>query len=615
MATISSRTLLPLREWDKRGGADATTRPQWHRSAPSVVASADNWDVGSEGWTSWSAHLADRRRPRPVAAILQSKRPSVTWAMPSVAAAAPAGRMLAPVDLIAALDRIERNKSWNATTGPVELATDWTNEAMHRRGATFGLECIAWCRALPALTAIVPADLWWRLFELVLHFAEDAATTTDDDLLSRQWLGVELPLSLAYLFPEISPARALAQHGDRALADGIASLVTVGGMPSAENLSAALPLLATWTRSRAVAQRLKKSCWNNDAETRYGAFARQVLRLLRRDGTLALSAPGGRAADRDLFVAAFAGASRADRALARLLIPGYIGPKRAAAELLPPSPANDETAGVSLLRPSWTRSRERLVVARTGSDLWTELACGRDVLWSGKWSCEVRRNGTALMPEANARWEEVCWITNEDVDYVELELALSGGIRVERQVVLARKDRFLFLADAVLGDEPAPLEYCSVLPLGADIAFDASTESREGYLVGSKARALAFPLRLPEWRAEPCAGALDFVDAGLELRVSGNARRLYAPLFFDLDPRRIFRPATWRQFTIAESRQIVPADQAVSYRVQVRNQHWLIYRSLGKRGNRTVLGQNLVSEFLVARFNRRGEIAPLLEIE
>jgi hypothetical protein len=614
MATISTRPLLPLREWGKRGGADVSVRPQWHRSAPSVVASADGWDVGSEGWTSWSAHLADRRRPRPLVAILYGKRPSLAWAIQSAAMATLAGRLPAPVDLISWLDRIERHKSWNAAGGLVKVATDWTNEATHRRRAAFGLECIAWSRALPALTAFLPADLWWALFELLLCFAEDAATMADGDVLSGQWLGAELPLVLAYLFPEIAPARSLARQGGRALSAGLDSLVTASGMPSAANLSIALPLLATWARSRAIAQRLKKSRLPEDAESRYRAFVRQVLHLCRRDGTLALSVPGVRAADRDMFAAALAGAPREDRALARLLIPGYIGPK-VDKKRLPPAAANDESAGVSMLRPSWARGREQILVARTGSDLLTELVCGRDVLWSGKWSCEVRRNGAALAPETGAKWEETCWTTNEDADYVEFELALSGGVRVERQVLLARKDRFLFLADAVLGDEPASLEYRSALPLRADIAFDASTESREGYVVGSKARALAFPLRLPEWRAEPCVGALEFVDAGLELRASGSGKRLYAPLFFDLNPGRLFRPATWRQLTIAESRQIVPADQAVSYRVQVRNEQWLIYRSLGERGNRTVLGQNLVSEFLVARFNRKGEIAPLLEIE
>ena len=129
-----------------------------------------------------------------------------------------------------------------------------------------------------------------------------------------------------------------------------------------------------------------------------------------------------------------------------------------------------------------------------------ELSSGRDLLWSGIWTCEVRRNGELLVPHADAEWDEVCWTSTEDADYLELEIALPQGIRVQRQIVLAREDRFLFLADAVLGTETAALEYRGTLPLGTDVSFDPSTETREGYLVGGKPRGLAFPLALRERR-------------------------------------------------------------------------------------------------------------------
>ncbi len=42
---------------------------------------------------------------------------------------------------------------------------------------------------------------------------------------------------------------------------------------------------------------------------------------------------------------------------------------------------------------------------------------------------------------------------------------------------------------------------------------------------------------------------------------------------------------------------------------------WLIYRALASKGNRTLLGHNLVSETLVGRFRRDGEVESLVEIE
>jgi len=101
----------------------------------------------------------------------------------------------------------------------------------------------------------------------------------------------------------------------------------------------------------------------------------------------------------------------------------------------------------------------------------------------------------------------------------------------------------------------------------------------------------------------------------LELRQSTLGRSLFAPLFFDLDRRRFGKPLTWRQLTVAESLAVQPADVAVGYRVSTDGKHWLIYRSLTPSRNRTLLGHNLSSETLVARFTRKGEVTSLIEIE
>jgi hypothetical protein len=83
----------------------------------------------------------------------------------------------------------------------------------------------------------------------------------------------------------------------------------------------------------------------------------------------------------------------------------------------------------------------------------------------------------------------------------------------------------------------------------------------------------------------------------------------------DLKRKRTGKPLTWRRLTVAEERRVQPADRAVGYRVQIGRKQWLVYRSLAPIANRTVLGKNLSSEFLVARFNQDGECDPILEIE
>jgi hypothetical protein len=110
-------------------------------------------------------------------------------------------------------------------------------------------------------------------------------------------------------------------------------------------------------------------------------------------------------------------------------------------------------------------------------------------------------------------------------------------------------------------------------------------------------------------------GSLEGTAAGLELRQTMTGTALYAPLWIDLERRRVARPRTWRQLTVGEDRRKQPRDIAVGFRVQVGKEQWLVYRSMTPAANRTVLGHNLVSEFLIGRFTRKGEVSSLVEID
>jgi hypothetical protein len=132
--------------------------------------------------------------------------------------------------------------------------------------------------------------------------------------------------------------------------------------------------------------------------------------------------------------------------------------------------------------------------------------------------------------------------------------------------------------------------------------------------LGRRRVATVFPVCLPEWRCER-GGRLEWIDGQLVLTVPMHGRRLHAAVFVDLEERRQRRPATWRRLTVGQSLAAVPGDVAAGYRVQVGKSQWLIYRSLAPAGNRTVLGQNVTTEFIVARFRPDGSAEKLLEIE
>ncbi len=265
------------------------------------------------------------------------------------------------------------------------------------------------------------------------------------------------------------------------------------------------------------------------------------------------------------------------------------------------------------MRLGWSRGSPRLTVLYPDASCRIELGCGKDVLCSGQWYMDVRLNGAATVPTSG--WIERCWASDRNVDYLELEIDLGPCVRVQRHFVMARRDRFLLLADAVLATQPAAIEYCGTLPTCPGVTLLDACQTRETALVGRKPRARVLPLALPEWLVDQRVGQLDWNPAEITLRQTIEGRALFAPLFFDLNPSSMAAPLTWRQLTVAESQRIQPADAAVGYRVAIGNRQWLIYRSLCGTRNRSLLGCNLRSELLVARFDRGGETQTLIEVE
>ncbi len=103
---------------------------------------------------------------------------------------------------------------------------------------------------------------------------------------------------------------------------------------------------------------------------------------------------------------------------------------------------------------------------------------------------------------------------------------------------VARDDRFLLIADAILGPHPAAIQYQVRFPLADDIHFDPEGETREGVLGNHRAISAVLPLSLPEWRAAPTHGTLQADGDAVQLAVAETTPRLYVPVLFDLALRR-----------------------------------------------------------------------------
>lgn len=580
----------------------------WHRSAPRPVRHAYSEGDIAHGWAAWTEHLASREYPVAVEKLLPGRHPFL-WAVPDEAEAK------GTLDLLARLDRFGSKRL--AESDAAETVADWLAEAPAAvPDVCWAVEAVAWCRRMPRLAAKLPGDDWWTLLDRLLGtVAMTGQFELEQHPLAHQLLAGELALTLGYLFPEIAACRKAGRKGRRALSDGLVELTDGRGFLHGKHVDLLRPLLATWTRCRAIGREVPKGSWNAKAENEYEWLVRHALRLSRADGSHVLSSgpSGGRSDELIETVLELAG-NKDDRLIAALALPG--GKKKAAKaerQKLPKASYHSPWGETGVLRAGWARGDSRLLAVYAGNKVRLELESAKSVLISGEWELDVRRNGQRLTP--TSEWSEVCWVSDKDIDYLELEIELDGGLTVGRHMALAREDDFLFLADAVLAGEPGQLEYQGRLPLAGGVSLEMAKDTREGYLEGKRRAASVLPLALPEWRVDPRVGTLEAAGGAIELSQSSEGRALFAPLFVDLRSRRMGRPLTWRQLTVAESLQIQPPDVAVGYRAQIGKQQWLVYRSLAAKGNRTLLGHNLSTDLLIARFRRDGEVETLVEIE
>ncbi len=570
---------------------------------------ASKGKLGPDRWEHWTKHLAKRTKPVPLAKLIAVKQAApLRWALP------------ADVRNSQAEDSIVRLRAFKARTAAdaVQIAAEleqWLESARVRSAsAGFALESLAWCHALPALAGSLPAAPWSQLVDQLVSIAADAAKA---DLsvapLTQQLLAGELPLSLAYLLPELPACKELAAPARDALSFGLAELLDGEGMPHANHLPVARALFACWTRCYYMGRTMQRNCFTKDAKIQYEWLVRQMLRLCRHDGTQALSTGADGEWSPALFEAALTLAGDAkDDEIAGCILPGRKPPREPRVSL--PRPAvNSEWAELAVLRRDWDRSSDQLMVRYSNREVQMELNCGSETIFSGLCNPELRVDGQLL--ELLQDWEEVCWHSDGDLDYLELEGRFTNGWKVQRQMALTRDDRFLLLADAVLGESEADIDHQFTLPLRSGISFSPADETREGVLHGRKLIAAVLPLQLPEWRADRSDGSLEQTADGLRLRQKARGRRMFAPLFLDLKPKRFARQLTWRRLTVGEELKAVGAEVAAGYRVQTGNRQWVIYRSLARNAGRSVLGQHFSGEFVMGRFPEKGELEPLIEIE
>ncbi|MFM1903314.1 MAG: hypothetical protein RLZZ440_1214 [Planctomycetota bacterium] len=446
------------------------------------------------------------------------------------------------------------------------------------------------------------------------------ARSSSEPLARGDTASARFVFTLARLFADIEACRCLEAGATDAITAEIDRLVSPRGFVNVATGSEMVRRVVRWTSCREIAEATGAAIWGEPTERRWREAATAILRLLGRHGrqieATGLMPPAFTAALLDAVADLGGRPARTVQAV--------VSKRRAA----PPVTrcirlhTNDAAAAIATMRTGWDARAVRVLCDYRQAVPRLEIAVGDRMLVEGPWSWSLVVDGERLEPEAP--WTVACWEAGRKACYLEITAPLPGGRQFERTIVLLPRDRVLLLADAVTTTAPPAaadddpdsgwLRYAATLPLAAGLEAAPAAETREILVRDTAVRFMACPLALQEWRV-PVRGGFTAADDGLRLAQDSPGRRLYAPVWLDLDPDRIGRPLTWRQLTVADTRQNLGPHQATGFRIQAGLEQWLVYRSLDAPRNRTLLGCNVACDFLLGHIKPKGQVKRTLEIQ
>lgn len=492
-------------------------------------------------------------------------------------------------------------------------------------------------------------EQWMVRYIAMITFLKERASTVfsvSEQPLFHQLICAELPWLVASLFPELVAFEPLIEMARTNFKLGFTEILDGAGLPHAGNYHQLLPLLSCWTRALMLGKKVKMSPWDKEEQNQYEWVVQQALRFWRQNGSAVFSDTSNPRIDPELLKTALAfDKDKADHSAARVCVPRLFTKeeKNNTGEAFPESATFSQWARLAMLRTDWSPKSPSFAVAFapvdscdvlskqedfTDQTVRTELNIGGKTLWNDLWQITVRLDGKTLKPDG--KWMMTCDASDEDADYLELELILNQNMRLQRHFLLAHRERILLMADTILPDKRPEnginavkktwtLDYEMCFPVAENITLKSGIEANEvDFYDDQKSPVLRlFPLSFPEWKKTPdFQGSLVTEKHQFSLQQQGIGTGMFIPLVFDLDAKRLKQPYTWRQLTVGEKLSLVPPDRAAAFRLQTGKNHTLYYRSLTEKANRTFFGHNLVSEFFCGRFEpKTGLVETLMEAE
>lgn len=506
---------------------------------------------------------------------------------------------------------------WAEVQATTDLAAQWqASMATENRNGneTDAVKAVEFAELLGA--GLFGGETYEERLAALRKIAEDSSSlSVEKTPLAHQLAAGELRLKLGI----ITEDRELLDSALLSLIEGLDVLLDGEGTPHKKYLALFPELVASWLRCFSLAKRKAIAMPTlNEAQTEALAQCRwlplRLAQLSRIDNSTIFTLGSAAKIDSKLIVEGLKlWGDAADRKNAASLRTDIVKPS--------PKPAVEKIAravcgdwsGICVFRHDAKPDAAYLAVALEDSEFLVELGAKGLPLVSGAAKLSLARDGHSLAP--TGAWEEVCRHQEPEIEYWELERTYERGVWLQRQVVLACKDQFAFINDNIVADSPGDLTYRLEVPLAMGVSASLAAETREITLVSGKTLAPVIPLAAEEWQTTP--SHFEFRSENGQLRFDGRTKqsRMSIPWVVDLRGGRKPEDLTWRRLRVAENLQNLPSDLAVAFRWQIGSQQWMAYRSLAAPSNRTVLGQNLIGDFLLARVFADGKTKTIVEIE
>ncbi|WP_397570558.1 hypothetical protein [Schlesneria sp. T3-172] len=455
----------------------------------------------------------------------------------------------------------------------------------------------------------------------------------------------EIPFVGGLVFRDVANSVNLTKSGRKQLSKELVERTDTDGTPHADIISRLSLWLAPLIRSTLASERFGVTLWSDDQRQLLGNVVDRAIVLCRPDGRGALA--NGLGLDSLPVVSAAAGlfglslvhSTGAYLQAVQRAIAGK-PQKRSRSEIATMPSSQSDWARFAVLRSDWSVNADSVAITHHRSLPQLDVtALGRPFI-HGDWALKLKIGDADI--ELADEWSCVCWQSDPDADFIELQMSGPGRLSVERLVMLSRKERFLFIADSVSGipilnsgsrGRPAGsdirlpgnrtpagtrqrIEYESRLPLCEGMVATCAGPTREGKISGSRFKARVFPLGIPQDRVLSTPHEFSVEGNDLVLKHVAEGEGLFAPLLFVWHPERTRVDATWRTLTVTEDGRVVGPDAGVGYRLKLGDFQLMISRNLKKTGYaRACLGHHTFNETVVGKFDSNGDIEPILMVE